>query len=837
MVEPIRDKQTDYTIGDNQQQSPPDAARRGKTKDTSTTASGEIKESTFTNVLSAPESAISFIEYTRQMTTFLRTFTLSMKTLDNSTLLVMAELNRLTLKQSKDLAVVINNKKNAIDKLENEDIKIKIDTLQKQLFDMQVLADEQQIRIKEMNDLDNIYKAYYLDLKKIGTVDPNGDLVIPPEKADEAKNLAVAYTAKYNNNVFDVATLNNYMRGNSQAIRDYNAATTSYNEAANNYNAFVKQYIEQNQLSEFLKSKNLTIPKADIINKTRENYDANTFSQVGSLPPITTFPSFNANDVHEGIFNSLYDEKIGVYDKQMVEYLTYWSSTLRETMDNLNSSLSINSSLMNSKGITPLFLSATVISALAMEGLGIGNTEAISSRAILEEVLENSHSAMFKKLGEVEKTQKIEELMNELSLFSLGLMNNQSVQSLFPSLSMIANVLPTLPPNSPAPALLFALSFTNRVIEGITQGVTDKAFKEFINQTPELADLTEGEKDQLAAAMELGQLLVAGKMMAENLALPDLLPQLLLFIFPTQDFKQVLSQAASDYRGEMEKTLASYKEKFINEKFSEEQAQALAETGIELSQEGFLSPNITGKISEKTINTHMLESSLTAKLIYSQNYSAEEAKKIAQQAVKRTLAEGPFSSDIAFRAELEKVLKKDFDVKNSEDVAKAVVLIAPPNPSFNQLFSSTNLDTLRQPPPASSPSTAESEPLPAIFPKEMTALIEKQILRMGAPLAQQIGQEYAKTLFGNPNPDSRDIAGVKGENALVNVINTVMLRIKTSENEKLAEASSEKFKQAILRTPVQLLLDLMDPAKLFVFTSTVFYGNRGNKTQHDVIPA
>ena len=117
-------------------------------------------------------------------------------------------------------------------------------------------------------------------------------------------------------------------------------------------------------------------------------------------------------------------------------------------------------------------------------------------------------------------------------LLSVGLLGNQSIQALFPSLGIISDHLASLPKDSPAFGMLFAISLANRIQEDIRHGITANSLHTFFTKDPLLATLPLKDKTKLIAALHVSQLCVAGKLLEENLGLQGLIAHLLPYSFP-----------------------------------------------------------------------------------------------------------------------------------------------------------------------------------------------------------------------------------------------------------------------------------------------------------------
>ena len=186
---------------------------------------------------------------------------------------------------------------------------------------------------------------------------------------------------------------------------------------------------------------------------------------------------------------------------------------------------------------------------------------------------------------------------------------------------------------------------------------------------------------------------------------------------------QIILQAEKEEKEEHVELHENIKTHFTDQAYSEEQAQFLADVGIELLQNGPLAPTATGNISPKNINVPLLEDSVEAALVIVR-YPVEKAKTIAHEAVKLALAEAPHPTVRHFRAALENHLS-DLGVKPSPTIAKTAVVI----PLIEKALSRTPSFPLPQPSltPAST-SLPQSPAEPVSIPSAPSKLnLQKQL--------------------------------------------------------------------------------------------------------------
>lgn len=821
---------------------------RAASKDTVATASANKANTVLTaSASTAPQlatsdSLLSNSEYSRLLTDVMRAFKNYFKASDKANLETLSKLNQVAVEQAQEFFGLITKKEDAITKL-NEEIAPKLATLQGKLDDMQTLANDQQKlmqdinagNIEEQRQYQILANAYY-DYRSLGAPD--------------------IYKAK-------VMNFNTYMEKRAAQIEQYNAATSTYNSKVAEANDSLNQFISDNDLSAYIKQKDLLVPQLSTAS-LRTNYGvlpvntnappayaagfaAGTFNETKEIT-MPDFKSFKADNLQKGMYDNLYESRVGTIDKRINILVSFMPAALRKAMEDVDECLMINNPMLNSKILAPSLLpSSSSVGTLAMQAMDMDDSkcQTLLSRAILKDIINNSNLESLKGLSKVEKEKKIEGFVDQLLILSVGVLNNKSIQSLFPSLGMIANNLPSLPTDSPALAILFSASLANRIQENINLGLSTQTVADFLNKIPELADLPEADKAQIAAALDLGQLLATSKLIVDNLGLQGVLPQILLAFMPPEEVNQIFSQASTETQQENLKLFNDLKTKFLDQNYSEEQAQRLAEIGIELKQAGYLTPTPTGNISETTLNKPLLESSIAAALILYQpeRFTPEMADKTAQEVIKSTFENSPYPSVSSLRSAIQTNLE-DLGIKNSSKIANAIILTLPQDPNLNRQ-STPPPDSVEEKEPPKSSASADTTPPPQATPPvnasipaspsappaklsqtELTSIIEKRVVDLLAPQlgpqqAQVISQEISKSLVGQ-----------------LTVIKNQVLKLNKEENQKWSDATIETFKESIktLISFYHLSLDLMNPAYEFVFGDSIIYG-KGQVKNPISIPA
>lgn len=808
------------------------------------------------------------------------------------------------------LAELFEKRQQAIDNLKNE-AKQAVDDVQNKLDEMKKETQQQQERIEKIKagdaeekqqyeKLNQAYDDYIANLKSIGAEDQgNGNYSIPEGAEDKYNDFTQKYQQAVNN-------FNGYWKERQNQIKDYNSATIAYNQSMATNNAYIDNLISKYELTDFLKEQGITIPKqtgADLRDLSGYQDEMGAPSPISSTPAvISTYPppSYartigssgppspsqletysppDATSLHDGIYNSLYKTEITPLNQEISAKYLSWSALYLQSLLTPEQDL-IPEPLLNTKGLALRILPDAFITSRqadimgsrldAPEGNGLNNSslEAILGRNLLKQALEGSKLKLLEDKDPKFKEQKIDLLADQLLLLSVELLSNQSLQALFPSLSVISQSLSSIPKDSPAFAILFAVSLVNRIQEDAKQGTTADALQAFLEGNPDLANLTDEDKAQLTAILNLGQLLVAVKLLEESLGLQGLLAQILPNLSPALDSTSLLSKAGQEGKQELAELQTHIKQRFIDQGYPEDKAQFLADVGSRLVEEGLLAPNATSVNSSHTFNEPLLIDSVKAALVLA-DHPLTQADSIAREAVSNSLVEGPYHSTKQFRAALESHLE-DLGVRDkSAEIANQAVLIPPKEKSLDLLATPTPATgTIEKSTPAtatiekSTPSTgpvktavttetpdlsapvaspsSQTTPVqpPHLSLTQLMTVLEKRSLQLlapqlGAQVAKQVTEEIARALFGTPNPDSRDVADVKSPYSVVNVVKDQLYHLHVEQNKEWANQVSEAFKETIkpMESFFAFSLKLMDPAYLFVYSSNVgiIYGDQGNK--------
>ncbi len=764
--------------------------------------------------------------------------------------------------QSQALLELYKQRNEAIAQLQTE-AKQALDELQKQLDRMKIETEQQQKRVDQINagnaeekaqhqKLSQAYDEYIKQLESIGAVDQgNGNYSIP-EGAEEQFN---ALTQEYQHKV---DSFNEYWKARQAQINQYNSATIAYNQSTTANNKYINDLINKYNLGDFLKDNGYAIPEqkgANLRDLSGYQNQIITPSPISSTPAlVSTYPlpsyvqsigtngppklgsldSFipvDGQKLYEGIYRNLYDSRMPPLDQKIQANYLFWSfwhmqSLFDHVYDTVPDPL-LNTKLLALRLLPLSFIESTMpikpsenvgASGIAMQAIGLSHThlEDILGRAMLKQALASFNLKLLEEKDALAKEQKIDQLTDQLLFLSIGLLGNQSLQALFPGVSLLGPSLDSLPKDSPAFAILFAVSFANRIQEDAKQGITAETLKTFLKSDPELSHLPEEDQTKLAAILNLGQLLVAAKLLETNLGLQGLLAQILPAFASSLDSTTILSQAIQEGKQDLAHLQTRLNDHFIQQGYSQDKAQFLAQVGTELAEQGLLTPTSTSVNYPQAIHHPLLVNSVKAALVLA-NYPLEKADHIARESIDHTLVEAPFRSTKQFRTSLNSHLQ-DLGVpeKNSTEIALQAVLI-PPQEKALALSPSTDKRTASTETPLSSPQ---------LSPAQLIAILEKRSLQLlvpqlGTQAAKQVTEEIAKTLFGTANPDSRDIGNVKSPYSLVNVIKDQLHHLHAEQNQAWTNAVSDAFKETIktMEDFYAFSLKLMDPAYLFVYSA------------------
>jgi hypothetical protein len=413
----------------------------------------------------------------------------------------------------------------------------------------------------QANNIRNARNTYIQQVSNLPGVvkNANGTFTIPAKESTQYNIL----TALYNN---QVATFNNNTTNLVKNINNYNQTVTTYNQQANSDNAAITA-IKNNTQYDFpdaiangtfpdipLRDTASSLDTSDyntlVSGSSSVNSNGGTVNMASDIPsgiqdiatngapslqPVSSYDDFVTDDFTDQLNNVVNTIPLEAYDATINASTSIWASLNAFALLNPVPD-TIPDPLLNAKKITSKLLAPANNTPSQPVALGTGGANALSGQ-----VLETSNShvqgilglAVFKKLIYDFNTNLSEDQITNASnqLVKLGsdlLANNSlnSVKILLPETGPL-NANSPLPADSPALSILHSLSLTQRVIAAANGTSTQDAINSLIKSIPVFANLTPDQVKQLAAVVNLSQLLVAFKLLGDNLGLPNLSTQFL----------------------------------------------------------------------------------------------------------------------------------------------------------------------------------------------------------------------------------------------------------------------------------------------------------------------
>jgi hypothetical protein len=714
---------------------------------------------------------------------------------------------------------------------------------------------------KKNKELTDAYDKYIKDLESMGAVDKgNGFYEVPPESMDQYN----ASTKEYQKTVDDY---NQYWSGRQKEIEKYNSGTVDYNKGAKENNGICDDFTDEYELSlepplgsqpaaairdisgtpKELK-KPATITETPAVVQTfpppKQTYDT-AKSGVQPVPSISYTP-VDLDVLREGMYQSQYDKFIAPFDNTIYSNVKFWSFT--QNLDQPDAD-QIDESVKTTRMLLKKLQSKQIAEMIEKTSRNPLRSVSIDTPAV-EKILAKSiiHQAILQTGIKLTEQQKAE-ITDQLIVVSLGLLSNSSLNSLFPSLSVIASSLSSLPQDNPVLPLLFSVSLMNRVIETAQLGLTKDTLTVLIEEHPELANLTEDQVNQIAASMNIGLLLTAGKLLETQLGLRGLMPHLLLPILESQtniDVKQLYNEALNENKQALvviQKELAAH---YSERGYPEESAQFLADIGVRVVNEEH--PQTTAFLpSSQNIDVPLLIDSLKANLLLVNGpiYSLADADSTAKEAVEHTLSEGPFKTTSQLYHSLEKGLS-DIGIKGQSAKAARSVIIAPSLTPATGVKPPLSKDRPVAAPPPKLTENREAkltpspqEPIAAEFqplPREQYALqLTKHVEQLAAPFlgatkARQIAEEVVQSLIGDLTTASQPSEINHDELSFVKALESQISTLREKSEQHYSKVIEEDFKETI-KTSISFYafsLKLMDPLAAYTMIG-VMYSNRQSK--------
>lgn len=717
---------------------------------------------------------------------------------------------------------------------------------------------------KKNKELTDAYDKYIQDLEAMGAVDKgNGFYEVPPESMDQYN----ASTQEYQKAVDDY---NQYWSGRQKEIEKYNSGTVDYNKEVKENNGVCDDFTDEYDLTldpplgsqptatirdisgtpKELK-KPATITETPAVVQTfpppQQSYDT---AKLGVQPvPSISYAPTDPDVLSSGMYQSQYDKYIAPFDNAVYSNVKFWSFT--QNLDQ-NDADQIDESVKNTRMLLKKLqnkqmaemIEKTARTPLRSVSVDSPAVEKILAKSIIQQAIIQSSI----KLTEQQRT----EITDQLLVLSIGLLSNSSLNSLFPSLSVIASSLSSLPQDNPVLPLLFAVSLMNRVIETAQLGLTKDALAVLIEEHPELANLTEDQVNQIAASMNIGLLLTAGKLLETQLGLQGLMPHLLLPILEDQtniDVKKLYRDALNENNQNLAAIRKELVSHYTERGYPEASAQFLAEMGARVVNEE-RSQTTAFLPSRQNIDVPLLIDSLKANLLLvnGPNYSLADADATAKEAVEHTLSEGAFKTTNQLYHSLEKGLS-DIGIKGQPAKVARSVIIAPLTPSLAPAAGVKHPLSKDRPVAAPQPKSTEKveakmppspqEPIATGFqhlPPEQYALqLTKHVEQLAAPFlgatkARQIAEEVVQSLVGDLTTASQPSEIKHNELSFLKALENQLSTLKEKSEQRYSKVIEEDFKETI-KTSINFYafsLKLMDPLAAYTMIG-VMYSNRQSK--------
>ncbi|MBA3721569.1 MAG: hypothetical protein H0W88_04115 [Parachlamydiaceae bacterium] len=672
-----------------------------------------------------------------------------------------------------------------------------------------------------------------------------------------------------------MTTFGTYWDGRATTVDAYNNSVSAYNTEAAQHNTAIKAILDTYGLTfpQPTLPQQMTIssyPNAS--NPSDSDFDGSAFTAVHSpesyitgiplpthpplsLPgipvwmvkvanlttniPDVTFSSVDFLALGQQMYDKSYAANIAPIDAKISSAQAAWSlyrmyTFLRPVQTDAVDPFELAS--LNGKGLLRQILPDAVITEKNPMS-GASTIEAIDAQVSIEFI----HSmgilgeALYRQIINQTKSAQSElqqgVLSDRFKLLTGSLFGISALQGIVPSLSPIANSYHTLPLNSPAFALLYATSVSNRVQEAISSNSTGLAVKALIENTPELKNLDEASVAALINSVNIALVATSTRLLAENLGLPGLTSQVLAPLVPSNSRNELLALAAKESIQNSNKLREGVEASFLSQGLPPQEAQYIGQLAADLVSNGAVSAPTLTTVNSTNVQTDFLKRSVAAKLVLS-NYNLDTAKTTAENAVRQTLAEGPFASLVSFSDALEANLRRLGVKKVANQVAAAAIVIPKEEPllgpltqpstgtapSEKQLNKGVHQGTIDLPAPQLGAALSENQLIKSVHQRTIDLLVPQ----LGAEVAEHVSQEVAKTLFGTPTPDSADRAYLKSPNSLSNTLKSQVQQLTAKNEFNFDEGRAKIFKDSI-KESVDLsvyLQKIMSPANIFLYSAT-----------------
>lgn len=685
----------------------------------------------------------------------------------------------------------------------------------------------------QLQTINTAYQTYLSQLNSIGSF--NGNVFTINSGQQSQYN---SFTATYQQ---AVSTFNSYLATRETDISNFNNAVTSYNQTATQNNLNVQNTVATYNLSNALANNNisnaqliqpLASPRTDLyggvfVTSPGQVIGSATTATIPNLPagvtttfsqgvPSITSVSYTAPDVSpikNAFKQALDNQNLAPIDNAIQFKLIYFGYlSIQNIFATTNN---IPDPILNFKPITSKVLPPTITNQeqqanqvstqgggfLAAKSIGLHNEHVLGilgriafSKSIYESGLRLSDA-------------QIEESVNGLAVLAGSLLGATSLQALFPALGPFLGSLNSLPSDSPAFAVLFAISFANRTQELVKSGLSDSALQSFLQSTG-LKDLSASAQSELAVIFNLGLLLTSAKLLTTTAGASNLLEALVSSFLPDETAKALAADARQSSLAASLQLQADLNQFFRDQGIAEDEAAFLANFATQFSDTQQTAPAVNS-VTADSVNQQAVTDSITASLILSQQEADAEAldlataQSIAKEAVTQALEDEAARTEIAsatsaqFRADIEANLRL-LGVSGGQAVlaAQEAVLVAP----------------------AGSSQTGLS---PSLFTGLPTAL------------ASLIQAEYSKTLFGTAASlaeaqtaqaaiarEEAETFAQRHPSAIYHLIKDLLRHTRIQNDEIFASAVRESFKSTLeTSTDFNKFIEkLMDPANSLIYS-------------------
>lgn len=655
------------------------------------------------------------------------------------------------------------------------------------------------LQMNAFKDLIDAYDTFIKDIEKLGAKKlPDGTYEIPKDKIEDYNQCALEYQKS-------VDAFNAYWIPRKQALEDLNSATESYNEQVALNTAFIENFKETYQINTYLPTQT-TYPLVDLSGAPEKQEAPPTISKgdstiINPYPPspfcrqtassvviyqsMPSIEGFNEQVVYQQVYTSIYNQTVAPFNS-LIDAAVISLSIKQSQIDTRTTDPLLNEKTLTLK-ILEEFIDTHQDSPVFLEEKEILTKTVLQKKEVLSEDLKMilGHEILKETLSKVNSHLTEEEknrIAEGLDVLSIKILQNEGLAALFPSLSIIADQLPSLRKDHPVFSILFSASLLNRIQEGIQFGLVEKTVASYMKKFPEASSLLPQHIQALASDMNVGMLSLGIKLLENSLGISGLIPQLLL-----KDPSPVKNTPPSI-------SLEPNRETFLKNV-----QQELFKLG--------LSPNAV-KISEKTIDFPLLERSLIAALLLQlPSLSLEKGTSIAQQTLKETFSEPSFVSSAQFRNILAENLQHVGYVPDPLMIAQSVILSPPPLVLDNQTKMSV--------------------------PQIIDMLSEKLDPLLPPSIKEKVTEQVEKSLF-TYNPQDGNKTLNSPIERLARSIDISFLEKDSNYKEKQHEAFKELMKPS--EDFYAFSLKLMDPAYLFIYSmySGIIYSS-GNKQKTMIV--